>query len=491
MINALTQPPSIKDARVNGLPAQRHVTNRAALCNGISGSNTQSGGRCWMISYVPITGTMRINFWNGYMLTGGGGETASGGTMTMRFSILQPNGTLTATYTSSAIASGAVGYVDIPGVVIGAYKKFFLNWDMNMGAGGHVVSMAFSNSCDRGNGDQYQVGGGGYGHTQDATYLGSGGGEVNNWLPTGVVALSNKPCLALIPDSLSEINDTVFDVAGGRGLFGRAIASSPVGIPHLNYAAPGDRASVAASGFTARAALLTANGATSALLNLGRNDFTSARTATNVIADRATIRAAIKAAGVSYVYDSTVTMNTTSTDGFNTTSAQTVASASVEIQRATFNDFIRGAAPYGITGTLTNGSPTITAVASLGLYGVFPGCVLTSTTSGIAGGTTVSSIDYTNGTITMSANFTGTTTVGAAITATQPSVTGTFPPTSSDGLIDITGLIEGGKSAALIPVRNGGVWLPGFVSPDGLHANNNGIIAARPVVDALIATRVL
>jgi hypothetical protein len=472
--------------RITLPPSLRHATNRVCIPNQRSGSNTQSGGRCWQISYVPINGVVRIGFWNGAILTGGAGESGNGGTMTLRCSITQSDGTTTATYSSAAVANNALGYVDIPGVVNPACKKFIINWDIGMGSGGFIPSMGYSNCADRGNGDQYQAGSGGYGHTQDSTYLGSG--EASNWLPQYVSVMSDRKVWVLITDSLGETDDTVFDPAGGRGLFGRGAAL--VG-PHLNWAAPGDRASVAAAGFTARAALLVAAGASSsspfsAILQLGRNDITAGRSAAQIIPDRNTITTTLKANGVDRVYGTTITPYTTSSDLGNTTAGQAPQSAPQEIVRCTANDFWRGAGAYATTGTLTNGSANITAVASLTLLGLFPGQVMTSTTSGIAGGATISSINYSTSTIVMSGAFTGTTTPGAAITATSPSTGQTFP-TNQDGLADICALLEGATTLAYTPVRNGGVWVPGMAALDMLHMTTNGYLTNRPLVDGLMA----
>jgi hypothetical protein len=89
----------------------------------------------------------------------------------------------------------------------------------------------------------------------------------------------------------------------------------------------------------------------------------------------------------------------------------------------------------------------------------------------------------------MSAAFTGTTTAGAALTATQATATGTFPLLNSSGLIDVCALLEGATSAPLTPVRNGGVWVPGCVNLDGLHPNSNGYLTLKPLPDALFQAR--
>jgi hypothetical protein len=212
----------------------------------------------------------------------------------------------------------------------------------------------------------------------------------------------------------------------------------------------------------------------------GTNDIYAGRTATQLIGDSATCIAAMKAAGCGRVWQTTLLPRTNSTDFFVTTANQTLQSTANEVQRCAYNDYLRGVSSYSTTGTLTNGSAVITAASSLALYGLYPGMTISSTTSGIAGGTTISSIDYAAGTITMSANFTGTTTAGAAITGTTPSVSGTK---SADGIIDLTSVVEGAKTRAAGAIRNGGVFLPGLVYDDGTHLTSAGYSALVSMVN--------
>jgi hypothetical protein len=300
--------------------------------------------------------------------------------------------------------------------------------------------------------------------------------------------MSDRKVWVLVTDSLGETDDTVFDPAGGRGLFGRGMALAG---PHLNWAAPGDRASVAAAGFTARTALLVAAGASAAtpfaaVNQLGRNDISNGRSAAQLIPDRNTVTTTLKANGVDRVIGTTITPYTTSSDLGNTTSGQAPQNAAQEIVRSTVNDFWRNAGAYTTTGTLTNGSASVTAVASLTLLGMFPGMTFTSSTGGVPGGTTISSINYATSTITLSAAFTGTTTPGASITGTAPATGQTFP-TNQDGLVDICALLEGATTLPFTPVRNGGVWVPGMAALDMLHMTSNGYLSNRPLVDGMVA----
>ena len=50
-------------------------------------------------------------------------------------------------------------------------------------------------------------------------------------------------------------------------------------------------------------------------------------------------------------------------------------------------------------------------------------------------------------------------------------------------------LVTGAKTAALVPLRNGGIWLPGVVNLDGLHPNTNGYETIKPLVSACVAIR--
>lgn len=324
----------------------RHVAARTGLPNQISGSNTQSGWRCWNYNYVPCA-SLRIYFANFYVAsTTSGIETGAGGPLTVRVSVEYPRGTFTALQTA-LIADGSYGYVDVP-VTIPAFAWYRINGDFNYLSGGRVLSSGWSNAADRSNGDEYQVGATGYGNAQNDNVLGSG--PVAAVFPAAVLAISNRRVWAALGDSIAAgVNDTIADTAGGRGILGRSLARLG---PNLNYGVPGDKVSTIATSSANRIALLQLAGTEGVILEAGVNDlFSGSRTSAQVLADRATIRGLMPGA---LWLDTTITPATTSTDNWQTATNQTTFGAASNTQRTTFNDALRAgtALAQGSIGTI-------------------------------------------------------------------------------------------------------------------------------------------
>lgn len=323
----------------------RHVAARSGLPMQISGSNTQAGFRTWNVNYTQVR-WMRIYFANFYASSAVSGvETPAGADMTLRCAVEYPRGKFTS-ITTTVIPDGGIGYVDIS-VSIPAFAIYRICGDINYPAAGRVVSSGWANNCDRGNGDEYQVGPSGYGHITDGTVLGSGGS--GGIYPLAVLAYSKIPVWSAIGDSITAgVNDTISCASGGRGLFGRAL--SRIG-PHLNMGLPGDRATWFTTNSVRRMEIMRIAGVSRAVLALGVNDFANSRTSANVLADRTSIRAL--APSWTWI-DATVTPSTTSTDNWQTAANQTVTSAGVNTQRTTFNDALRSG-----TAMLSGSSGTI------------------------------------------------------------------------------------------------------------------------------------
>lgn len=455
----------------------RHAGKRTGLASLKSGGSTQLGFRHWQALHVDLKAgaTLRYGVWNGWVNSSTGVPEGLGGAMTIRIAVDFPGASRTADFTAT-IADNGIGYVDITVPVdVLAHTRFKVHGDIDMAGAGRIAYMNWSNTCDRGNGDEFITQAAGYGHTQDNTVLGAN--EVGNWLPQFVSVLSDrKVAVAIGSSSVAGVNDLFFDPTGGRGVFGRPLGAM---MPFINLGVNGWRADQLAANYTKIMDLLVAAGCDISdpkafvLYNdIGRNDISNSRTATQLLADRNTINAAARAVGVFKIIETTLPPHTTSTDVFVTTANQTASNAAQTTVRHSFNEVKRGNFMYNCTGTLTNGSAVITAISPLlTLMGLFVGMTITSGTSGVPGGTTIASIDIAAGTVTMSANFTGTTTVGAAITGTSPSVTGS---NTHDALVDLAGGVECAKTLAVGLVRNGGVWDPVVVDKDGLHRNPAG-----------------
>ena len=338
----------LADPRRNAPVAVRQVSNRVGIFNQKSGSNTRSGWRSWQVAYVPLT-AIQIGLWNGYSSSAlSGVETGCGGPLTATLSVEYPLGTFTRLTwggaSSGVIADNATRMTDMVAlpVAIPAFAKFRIAGDFQYLSGGTVPSCGWSNSCDRGMGDEYQVA-----TTADYTMTGTvlGTGLTNAVFPQLVLGASTRPVWGLIGDSITAgVNDTVFDPGGGRGLVGRAMAEAG---PHLNYGLVGDRASWYLANSTRRRALMTSGGITAAVLALGVNDITSGRTPAQLAADRAAIRALLPA--VSCV-ETTLPPVTSSTDAWRTAANQTASATTAN--RVAFNAALRGGGAAGVAGIL-------------------------------------------------------------------------------------------------------------------------------------------
>lgn len=114
------------------------------------------------------------------------------------------------------------------------------------------------------------------------------------------------------------------------------------------------------------------------------------------------------------------------------------------------------------------------------IRGFFPGVSVFDTT--ITPSTTSSDGFKTaaNQTVTNAGNNTQRTTFNDSLRAT--------PPATSAGIIDIAQVVETSTASELIPVLNGGVWLPGYVGPtDGIHPSSKGYMASEPLITSTVA----
>jgi hypothetical protein len=451
----------------------RQVTNRTGMANTLSGSNTQINGRSWQMSYVPVS-ALKVCVPNYFInSTVSGVETTPGGNITAAHIVVEyPRGTFkdllwngATTGTVTALTNGCTDLTSL-GFTIPPFAKFRVNYFLDWSGGaGKAVYSSWSNACDRGNGDEFAIGNGMTDNSANDTVLGTS--PANCWFPGAVIGLSDRSVWWLMGDSIvAGVNDMMGDPSGGRGLLGRAVGYLG---PQLNFGVPGDRAQWVAANATLRNQLAATAGATSGLLELGVNDFfAGSRTADNVITDRATIRTNAAAAipGIK-VYDTTVTPETNSGNGWNDTAGQTTVNVAANNYRAQFNDFMRGLVGYGQPTTCTlNATTSVTGCTGLtvttgttGMYAVSAG--------NIPANNVITAINQYAGTMTLTSA--ASTSGSFAVTLQWPTMTNTFP-TSSAGLIDIARLVECAPSQASVLVPNGGVWCPGYVGQtDGIH----------------------
>ncbi len=484
-MSASTSPPApsyVFDPPVNAAaPATvRQVTNRTGLAH-ILGSQTQQGGRLEMVSYVPVS-AISVCVFNGYVSsTTSGVETTSGGTDSVRLVIEYPHGVFTpltwSGNTTGSVAGNALACSDMTplGFTIPPFTRFRLNDDHNFASGGNVVYSSFSNSLDRGNGDEFQVGSSGYGHTQDDTVLGSAGafGINLNWFPALVLGLSDRQVVAEIGDSIfNGINDFATDPSGGRGFGGRSAALLG---PQVNMGVNGDQAlwESNASNTAIRQQVLVKSGATVALLETGVNDFfTGTATADQLLAYRAAIRSWMTATvpGI-HIYDLTVTPDTNSTDYFQTTANQTPVTVNGSYRRTEFNDFLRGIGSGSYASTCTeNASTSLTGCAGLLATSVAPGMYASG--ANIPTNDVVTGVNQATGAVTLTSAATASG--SQTITFAWPTFATTWPLISkgaTSATINAGG--SGGTNGACAVTVSGGT--------DTLAATVNVTIASNAI----------
>lgn len=450
----------------------RQVTNRTGISNLISGSNTKINGRSWQMAYVPVS-ALKVCVPNYYVSSATSGvETTPGGSVSVHIAVEYPHGTFTdlkwggsTPGTVTALSNGCTDLTSL-GFTIPAYAKFRINYflDWTIGSGKAIYS-SWANACDRGNGDEFAIGTALTDNSGNDTVLGTS--PANCWFPGAVMAQSDRSVWWLIGDSIvAGVNDMLGDPSGGRGLLGRAAAMLS---PNLNFGVPGDRANWYAANGTLRTQLAATAGATSVLLELGVNDlFGASRTTDNLLTDRATIRANAAAAisGI-HVFDTTITPETTSTDGWNTTVNQTTVQVGANNYRAQFNDFLRGIASYGAPTTCTlNATTSVTGCTAMTVTTAAPGMYANSA-GNIPANDVITAVNQYAGTFTLTSA--ATTSGSFAVTFQWPSLSTTWPTTSA-GTIDIARLIECASNQPNVLVANGGVWCPGYVGQtDGIH----------------------
>lgn len=351
--------PSSADPRIStGALSQREIGARVGIANQKSGSQTRAGFRVWETNYVGSPPSICV--WNGYSNSAVAGvETGTGGVMSLKLYIEYPLGTTTALTwggaATSSIASNAVQCSDPSPVAPPAFAKYRLCGDIQMGTGGTIPSMGWSNSADPSGGDEFQ-GNTTSDYCASATALAKPAAQA--FMPQLILGQSDKTVWAVGGgDSITAgVNYTQQQPSGGRGMLAALAEFGPV----LNYGVPGDRATWYATNSTIRRQMLGMGGATSIVDELGINDITNSRSLANLLADRSTIRGLFP--GLS-VFETTIPPTTSSVDGYRTAANQTVAASSTV--RVSFNQAMR-AGVSGVAGVLDFAAEVETKPAFVG-----------------------------------------------------------------------------------------------------------------------------
>lgn len=348
--------PSVRDSRfLHASGTLRQITSRVAIQNTWNASITSIMARSWQSSCVAFS-QIQIKWWNGFVNSSVAGvETGPGASTTLAMSIEYPRGTFTQ-LTFGGASTGTVGsnaivasdVVDL-GFVVPAYRWFRIGFYASNPNG--VPYSSWANLKDARGGDEFATNANGTDKTMGGTIVNLD--MVSMLFPNLVLGYSDRVVWGVHGDSITAgVNDYWPDPSGGRGLFGRGLA--PL-VPHVNFGCPGDRAEYFVGSHTARTALMLESGATRIIDAYGVNDINNSRTAAQLQSDRTAIRTYYPS---SLVFDTTVTPQTTSTDGFRTAANQTITSASKNTQRIAFNSALRGP-------NVTFASPGVIDVAGL------------------------------------------------------------------------------------------------------------------------------
>lgn len=264
------------------------------------------------------------------------GETSNTGTSLITRTIEYPAGTYTRVTWSSAnsvtlsagqtLCSDAVS-VSIPSGALFFDKKYQVNSTQVLIVNGSPkMNLALGDAVNNANVDQTTT-----------TTADSGGGNLIP--PAAIIASTSSPSICAIGSSrMSGVGDTVVDSTGDSGysrMFGGSFA-------YINMGIPGDVMSELGAGGGAKRIALALQSCSHLWMDPGLNDLNNAKTAAQV---EGYISFVVNQwPSLSHVIINDEAAWTTSSDGWTTTSGQTVKS--FEAQRVLLNTYIDGLAGY-------------------------------------------------------------------------------------------------------------------------------------------------
>lgn len=310
------------------------VATRSRMPNAFNNAVTQIGTRTFHIARDNIT-SLQYVIPNWYV-TGGTGEVATGGTMTVTASVEYPAGVFTqitfSGSTSGSIASGNTLISDAATVTIPSGASFWSRLYCTNSAG---ILFASSLPTDDADGDQADFGN----SVTDRTMGGTGSAASGiAFTPVAIIAQTSKVSSFILGDSRAVgINCTY---TGGTGLIGEIEPSIGATNAFINASVSGDTAAAWLKSHTRRLALVKY--CSHIISQLGINDINTLGTsAANTIVTLQQIWS---------LFSQPVTVCTlppvsTSTDSWATVGNQTTASSNT--QRVLFNDTLRTALPAG------------------------------------------------------------------------------------------------------------------------------------------------
>lgn len=275
--------------------------------------------------------------------SGTGQELANGGAITYKVSLEKSNGTIYfATFSGSlsgVCADGSTLLSDRSPIAVpverGQWYRLRI-WAQS--ATGFVFCSHSGLTNVAAVGDVMNV------HATLATDLTAGGVVTNNvastcmFYPLGVYSDSSEPSFVLYGDSRVAGQADTMDSSGNIGELARAIGKR---FAYTNCSTPSDRANWLISNGTNR--LAVAANHSDAIIQQGINDLNGSRTSVQLLADTATLRAAIKAINPNIrIWQCTLPpWATASSDSYTTTGGQTIPAWS-NAERVPYNNALRG-----------------------------------------------------------------------------------------------------------------------------------------------------
>jgi lysophospholipase L1-like esterase len=320
------------------------VATRGSIAQNQAASTSKAMSR----TYHKATATLRQAqlVWPNWFVNGSFIESGSGGTLTITAAVEYPPGSFTQiTFSGSATSPPAANGANIVSDFItlaqpipeGAifYVRTFAAW----GAGG---SMIYGPLVQLGNGEGTEFGAA----ITDKTMGGAVGGTAGQSLfgPLAVLGKTRKPSILVLGDSKQFGQNDTADATGDLGETARALGAA--GLGYINAGKPSDKAASFVASHAHRVADL-APYVTHVIGNYSVNDVAAARTATQILADIDSIAGYYTALGKKVSWN-TLSPETTSTDGFTTTTNQTAAtnfSTTGTGTRETINDALRAGRP--------------------------------------------------------------------------------------------------------------------------------------------------
>lgn len=261
-------------------------------------------------------------------------EIACGSTMTVRASVEYPQGVFTRILwggdIDGSIADGVHAVSDQTDVVIPDGALFWIR--IRATSTTNTLWRLFSSTPNNVGATQWM----GNELNNDKTMSGTVTPTMGTFHPIAIIGPTTKPSIAFLGDSIGwGVADAQADLSGDYGMarsFGDRYA-------FLNFSLPGDRAFAFLASGTQRASVLQY--ASHLVCSYGNNDvYTLGRSAAAVWTDLKSIYALMKAHGADKkTYQTTITVRTTSTDGWMTTANQTTTNGN--IARVALNTSIR------------------------------------------------------------------------------------------------------------------------------------------------------